>query len=97
MPGTWIRLGIAGRAAIVIEDLHRRHAAARREVQPHDRRDSGYVILLSPSTLTHSTLVGAPSCSAVCTGPAGVRGPVADLAGAEIEKAAPVIGHVLRS
>ena len=27
-------------------------------------------MLLLPSMLTHSTLVGAPSCSAVCTGPA---------------------------
>ena len=53
----------------MIEDLHRRHAAAGRKVQP----DHGAIrdtILLGPSMLTHSTLDGAPSCSAVCTGPA---------------------------
>jgi hypothetical protein len=31
---------------------------------------AGYVILLSPLTLMRSMVVGAPSCSAVCTGPA---------------------------
>ena len=54
--------------AVVPEELHRGHGAARREVEPDDRllreREGALAFLLM-----HSTLVGAPSCSAMFGAP----------------------------
>ena len=58
---------------------------------------SGKVILLLPD---HADALDASRRAQLqrgMHGARGVSGPVADLAGAEIEEAAPVIGHVLRA
>src|SRR5262249_8011013 len=93
-PGDMERLGIARTAAIVEEHLHRRHPAARREIQAHNAA-------IRKGELARMNLrncLDAGRCAQLqrrVDGTGGMSRPVADLASTEIPETAPVIGNVV--
>ena len=82
--------------SIVIVDLHRRHAAARREIQPH----RGAVGIRDVALARHADALHAGGRAQLQRGLHRTRGvgrPVADLPRAEIQKPAPVVRRVVRA